>query len=335
MSPTMRILITGGTGLLGNNVLRQALERGHEVVATTRDSGTPPALANLPIQTCHVPLDQLDAQSYQLGKIDAIVHAAAQIQIGWTRREECYRANVVGTRSVCQAAKNLSAHLVHVSSVDTIPTSWKPVVHDESTTQGTMTQSTYVVTKTQAEQEVKQAIANGLHATIVHPGFMLGPYDWKPSSGRMVQAIANSSFLPLAPSGGISLTSVRDVATAILNAIDQSPPEQHYVLAGNNITYFDLWRELARRFQRPAPVMVLRYVPRVVLGAFSDLMAYCTGHESDFNSAALAMGSQFHWYSSDLAIRDLQFQIRSVDEILSDSIAWLISNNQIQRTAIP
>ena len=40
----MRVLVTGGTGKLGNAVARRLAERGDEVVALVRDEATSPTL---------------------------------------------------------------------------------------------------------------------------------------------------------------------------------------------------------------------------------------------------------------------------------------------------
>ena len=69
----------------------------------------------------------------------------------------------------------------------------------------------YVVSKQAGEQAVRQQIEAGLDAVIVHPGLMFGPWDWKPSSGRMMLQVARN-FTPMAPTGGCSICDVRDVA---------------------------------------------------------------------------------------------------------------------------
>ena len=77
----MKILIIGGSGLVGSHILREARARGHEVVGTcrTRRDGTDPALvifdAAQDADTAPL-LDRL--------RPDAVVHAA-----GWTWVDGC------------------------------------------------------------------------------------------------------------------------------------------------------------------------------------------------------------------------------------------------------
>ena len=67
----------------------------------------------------------------------------------------------------------------------------------------------YVVTKRESEHVILEWVGRGLDATIVNPGFMIGPYDWKPSSGRMLLQVAKGWGL-FAPLGINSYCDVRE-----------------------------------------------------------------------------------------------------------------------------
>jgi len=47
----------------------------------------------------------------------------------------------------------------------------------------------YVTTKRASEDVVLEAARDGLDAVIVNPTFMLGPYDAKPSSGKLIVGV--------------------------------------------------------------------------------------------------------------------------------------------------
>ena len=53
----------------------------------------------------------------------------------------------------------------------------------------------------------------GLDAVIVNPVYMIGPWDWKPSSGRMLLEVGAGKGL-FAPPGSNDFVDVRDMATA-------------------------------------------------------------------------------------------------------------------------
>ncbi|RMF43332.1 MAG: NAD-dependent epimerase/dehydratase family protein, partial [Planctomycetota bacterium] len=214
------------------------------------------------------------------------------IHIGWHRMEQSRAVNVDGTRRLASACVQLGIRLVHVSTVDTLPAA-RSAAHpvDEQGCDGVQkVPCAYVVTKREAEQVVRELVAAGdLDAVIVHPGFMLGPYDWKPSSGRMLLEV---SRLPVvaAPRGGCSVCDARDVAAGIANAIDMGEPGESYILAGENISYQDLWKHILRvAGKRPR---VFRLGPGVhwfgrIVDVANRLLPL---QERDVNGAMIAMG---------------------------------------------
>ncbi len=129
----MRILVTGGTGLLGNNIIRSALDKGHQVVALVR-SPNPAPLKDLGIEIHLGELNDLDQLRKASRDVDAIIHSAAHIHIGWWYLEEALRVNELGTQAVVTIAKELGIRLIHVSTVDTLAVPLRKEIADEETT---------------------------------------------------------------------------------------------------------------------------------------------------------------------------------------------------------
>ena len=88
-------------------------------------------------------------------------------------------------------------------------------------------------------------ISLGLNAVIVNPGFMVGPWDWRPSSGEMMLAVAKQ-FVPFAPAGGCTVVDVRDVAEGVLSAVKHGRVGERYILGGENMDYLKLWTLMAK-----------------------------------------------------------------------------------------
>jgi dihydroflavonol-4-reductase len=164
-------------------------------------------------------------------------------------------------------------------------------------------------------------MAKGHQAAIVHPGFMLGPWDWKPSSGRMILEVAKR-WTPLAPAGGCSVCDVRDVAQGVLAVLERSAFGRQFILAGDNLTYFDLWNRFAKALGKTGPLTTLRLPGQWLAGLFGDTISRFMSQESDLNSAAIRMSSQYHWYSSQKAMRELDYQPRPAQEAIRAAIDW-------------
>ncbi|MCA9163633.1 MAG: SDR family NAD(P)-dependent oxidoreductase, partial [Planctomycetales bacterium] len=160
----MKVLVTGATGLLGNNVVRQLVERGDEVTVLVRASSDSRPLAELPVH--RVVGDVTDEESVKraAADVDAIIHTAAHIHIGWTQWETGRRVNVEGSRNVARAARERGVRLVYVSTVDTFGVGTIDEPADETSPREGKPNCCYVATKREAEQAVQQMVAEGLDA---------------------------------------------------------------------------------------------------------------------------------------------------------------------------
>ena len=236
----MACLVTGGTGLVGNNVVRLLLERGNAVRVLVRPGADRRPFEGLDVERAEG--DVCDAASVERAcqGISTIVHSAGIVHFGWSGLERQRAVNVQGTRNVAEAARRAGARLVHVSSIDALGVARPDQPADEDSPRTGKIPCPYVLTKREGEEVVRSATAAGLDAVIVNPGFMLGPWDWKPSSGRMLLEVAQR-FTPVAPTGGLSVCDVRDVAAAIVTAGERAPGGRQYILAGENLTYLAIW----------------------------------------------------------------------------------------------
>lgn len=323
------VLVTGGSGLLGNNILRQLHSLGHECLALFRTRPADGVLDGIDAEPIYGTLDDRDVIDRAVERCDAVIHPAGQIHIGWHHLDDSMRVNRDGTRNLVDAAIRHARKLVHVGTVDTLSLAVEGRPGDESTpvptpgARGGKVPCSYVVSKVAGVKVVRRGVENGLRASIVHPGFMLGPWDWKPSSGRMAVEIGRK-WRPLCPSGGCSVCDARDVADATIAAIEHGGDDgREFILAGENWTYRKLWGEIARRMDRAEPLIAAGPLARWVTGLVADKAANWTGAESDLNSAAIRMSSDFHYYDSSRAVNELGYHRRPIAETLDEAVAWL------------
>lgn len=128
----MRVLVTGATGLLGNNLTRALLAQGHQVVAAIRSSSNRDTLAGLNLDLVTVDFGNVSDLSLAMEDVDVVVHAAALIQIGWTKLEASREANVGTTVRLAQAARRRGIRMIYVSSVDALGVLGQDRIADET-----------------------------------------------------------------------------------------------------------------------------------------------------------------------------------------------------------
>jgi dihydroflavonol-4-reductase len=316
------VLVTGATGLVGNNVARLLVARGDEVRVLKREASDSRPLEGLDVEV--VTGDILDEDSLRraLHGAVSVVHAAGCVLLGWRNAELHDRVNHQGARNVAQAARKSGARMVHVSTINTLGVGTRERSGDEQWVARPNVPCQYVVSKQAGERAVEQEVRQGLHAVIVHPGLMYGPWDWKPSSGKMLLQVAGR-FVPMAPAGGCTVCDVRDVAAAIVTALEKATAGRHFVLGGENLSYLQIWRMMASVAGRRGPLCRCGPLIRFAVGRFGDLWGRVTGHEPDVNSATMKLSDCFHYFSSERAKRELGYTVRPFQESVADAWQWL------------
>ena len=114
----MRLLVTGGAGFIGSHFVKRMLAAGEDVVVLDKFTyaGNP---ANLPEGVdCHRGDIATRGEVDQIGPVDAIVNFAAETHVDRSilGPEDFVRTDVLGTLVLLQAAEELSARFVQVST---------------------------------------------------------------------------------------------------------------------------------------------------------------------------------------------------------------------------
>lgn len=317
----MRVLVTGATGFLGNNIVRALLSEGQTVTVAKRISSDPRTLDGLDVQTVDVDLTDLSQISGVIAEVDVVIHAAAMIQLGWSRLDESRHVNVQGTRTVAEASRRRGARMLHISTVDALAASDGATPVDETQLEPPKPGCSYVISKREAEHAFLDQVKKGLDGVILSPGFMVGPNDWRPSSGEMMLALWKQ-WVPFAPAGGCSVADVRDVAAGVISAIELGRSGQRYILGGQNLTYLDLWQQMAAVMDRPQPKFVLPNWLAETAGRCGDIAGKFLASEPQVNSAATRMGQMFHWCDSSKAKRSLGYTLQPLETALEDAWRW-------------
>lgn len=317
----MITLVTGATGLVGNNVVRALLERGNRVRVLARGGSDPRPLEGLDVEVAHG--DVCDAGSVRaaLQGAEHVIHAAARVHLGWTGLVEQQATNVEGTRNVAQAARVAGARMVHVSSVDALGIGTRQHPADEERAIAANVPCPYVLTKRAAEEAVLREVGQGLDAVIVNPVYVLGPWDWKPSSGRMLLQVARGRAV-FAPPGGNDFCDARHVAAGVLAALERGTTGRRYILGGEPLSYLEAWRLFAEITGGRPPRGRVGPIALRVAGGMGNLWGRLTGREPDVNSASVAMSALEHHFDCSRAQSELGYQAGSVREAATAAWRW-------------
>ena len=186
----MKILITGATGLLGSHLIEQGLELGHEFYALYRAI---PKISYLAQIETHKNLqlikgDVLEASSLDdIEDLDAVIHCAAFASPFPKDAEKMQKIDVDGTKALYDwAVRNKVQRFVHISSIACLGSQdFSRPVHEASTE--TLRDTVYAKSKRECDIWLDQQ--KKLPLLVIHPCYLLGKWDAKPSSGSIFVAL--------------------------------------------------------------------------------------------------------------------------------------------------
>jgi len=321
----MKALVTGATGLLGNNLVRMLLEDGVEVRAMSRSASQSRAFHSLDVELIDADVCDREAVNRATENVEAVFHCAGCVRIGWSGAAEHEAVNHLGAQNIADALRGRDTRLVHVSTVNALGVAWPDRWATEEDYDHRITPCPYVTSKRAGQNYVLDQVETAdLDAVVVLPGFLLGPWDWKPSTGQMLLSIAHR-YTPLVPTGGASLVDVRDVARGAINAFHRGRTGRQYILAGHNLSYRDIFARMAETTGSRRPVLPLGPINRVIASLGIDMKYRLTGREPLVNSAALNLSAMRLWFSSQRAIDEIGYRFRPADETVHDAWEWLRS----------
>jgi dihydroflavonol-4-reductase len=321
----MRAAVTGASGLVGGNLALALLASGHSVRATRRETTKTAHLEGHPIEWVGGDLNDRGALTDAFRGIDVVFHCAALVSSQKRATPALIRTNVDGTRNVVDAVRAARvSRLVHCSTVNAVGLSEDGQPCDEGATWNFDRHGMadgYATTKHMAEGIVREAVRDGVDAVIANPTFMIGPYDARPSSGRLVVDVVRGKVPGRFP-GKNNFVDVRDVVRGMLSLATKGKPGDRYILGGDTLSYAEIADRIARIAGTRAPRRNIPPALAAPYGWFGDLRE-ALGGETLVNTVTLRYAYCHTFiFTSAKAERELGYRHGPLDDAIRDAIAW-------------
>jgi dihydroflavonol-4-reductase len=246
-----KVLVTGGAGLLGNELLKQLLNEGYNVTAIYHSSLVTLTHPNLNIQQCDI-LDVSALEDVMQGTTD-VYHCAAIVSFEPGDQGHLFKINVEGTENIVNACVAANVRkLLHVSSVAALGRIRKGevITEDMQWTEET-SNSIYAKSKYFGELEVWRGIGEGLQAVIVNPSIILGGDNWESGSSALFKSAYNE--FKWYTEGISGFVDVRDVAQAMILLMNSKISGQRFILSAENLSYKEIFSLMAKSFGKKPP----------------------------------------------------------------------------------
>ncbi len=260
------ILVTGGTGMLGSNLLLELSKSNNETIAIKRSSsslrGVQKLFADKNLSQNFKKIKWVDADLLDLYNLSGVFkkygitkvyHCAAQISYKKSDNKLLLENNVTSTKNIVNISLQYSVlKMCYVSSIATLGAgtgSEKITEETEYNTDGN--NSGYSTSKYYAELEVWRGIAEGLNAVIVNPSVILGSGDWKTGSSSIFSTIYKG--LKFYTKGVTGFVDVIDVAKIMIILMESEISSERFIINSENLSYFELFKSIANKLNKKAP----------------------------------------------------------------------------------
>ena len=328
-----KVFVTGADGLLGANVVRELLNRGYQVTTMIQPGHKAPTLDDLDIEK--VEADLLDREKIIQITADSniIIHIAAITNLWPSRGMIYHQVNVKGTQHVVEAAlAHQVDRMIHVGTANSCGFgSLETPGTEEDISTFDQYGLDYIDSKLKGEEIVLEATINyGLNGVIVNPTFLMGPYDAKPSSGKLILEVAKGHIIGFAP-GGKCWAAVKDVAVAICNAITMGRIGERYILGGENLPYKVAMKQIFEVVGRKAPLVTIPAFFVKLAGIIGSLISRITRKAPRMSYPMAQIASAEHYFSSAKAIKELNMPQTPLREALEEAWAWLKTNGYMDK----
>ena len=317
------ILVTGGAGLLGKELITQLLQAGKQVRAIYNKT----KLAdfkheNLQQMQCDI-LDVIGLEE-AMTDVDQVYHCAAIVTFNPRRRQQMFKINIEGTANVVNAALDAGIKkMVYVSSVAALGRIREdgPINETMNWTEET-SNSAYGQSKYLAEMQVWRGIGEGLDAVMVNPVIILGAGDWNGGSSQIFKT-AYEEF-PWYTNGSTGFVDVRDVVKAMIELMNSNITAERFIISAENRTYADVFNLMAKAFGKKPPHKKVTPLLAKIVWRLEAVKSLFTGNDPLLTKETAATAMTKSTFDNSKLKKFLPyFEYRKIEDTITDTCAVL------------
>ena len=335
----MKALVTGSTGMLGHNLVRELLEQGWEVRALVRSKHKASKLfGNLALEVVEGDMENVAGFTHALEGVDTVFHTAAYFREYYSAGDHwptLKRINVDATLELITAAEQRGIKtFIHTSSSGSLAVPADHSVCDEASRLATDTSNLYFRSKVEGDLAIAQwlsAAPRAMKLVSILPGWMFAPRDAAPTSaGKLVLDFMGKKIPGII--GAVSnLVDARDVANAMIKAAEHGKHAEKYLVAGRMTSFAELFKALERVSGVKAPTRTLPNWLILNLARADTFVSKIRKTTPTLPYDGIKTLLAHDTLSSAKAERELGAHFRPLEHTLRDTVEWYRQNGFFKR----
>jgi dihydroflavonol-4-reductase len=319
-----KAVVIGASGHLGNSIVRALLEKSYQVRACGRRTLPPANLRDLSVQYEAGDSETPGQFDRWIAGNDLVIDAAAPYPLDvFSPLSDGAKDAIANaeqrTRRLLIAVSHYDARLVYVSSFVTLVRPGTSVQRIEH--QMMRLAHPYFEVKQLIESRMIDASRNGTPIVIANPTYCLGPWDLRDRRLCTIPLLLRGE-IPSSIDQLLNVIDVRDVAAAVIAALDAERYGEPILMDGHNISTQQLYSMICEVGGAPHPRFSTRSTVALI-GAYAiELMLGAIGERTRLPSGGIMMASLFDYIARGQQLKELGITPRPLSETILDAIRW-------------
>ncbi len=334
-----KILVTGGTGLVGSHLLLSLCQKGHQVMALVRSENSKRKVHQLfkAYESDHL-LNNIEWISGDItdkyGLLDIfegithVYHAAALVSFYQKDADAMMNTNIDGTANVVNACLLSGVKkLCYVSSVAALGVSKHKgeAINELTDWTNSSETSNYSISKYYAENEVWRGAEEGLNVVIVNPAYILGYGDWNESSLQIFKRVKDG--LLYHSSGRNGFVGVKDVVKIMIALMEKEVTKERFVLVSENMLFKQLFDFIAAGFNKKKPQIAIPKNLAWIAYLFDQMSSYLLRRKAILTKESVQSAYRESYFDSSKVKDQLNYEFEPIESVVKKSCELFLRYN--------
>lgn len=320
--------VTGGTGIVGSQLIFDLLNKGESVTALKRETSNLKPIKNLFLRENREDLFQkiiwFDGDILDIGSVlegikgmKRVFHCAAVVSFDPRDKNLMEAVNINGTANIVDSCIETGVdHLIYVSSTAAIGKQKKGKTIDETCNwDAGVNNSFYSFTKYNAELEVWRGSEEGLNISIINPAVIIGAGEWGKSSTNVFKSVWKG--LKFYSKGGNAFVDVRDVTMAMIKLAEAKIYNERFLIISENMTFKQFFDILANSLGKTPPSVLANRLMSSAAWRLNWIWAFVSGAKPLITRETARAANSKQLYSNKKVVETLGLEFipikKSVD----------------------